>query len=233
MWLFKEILGVSIHYLLVCLIPMSFLHITKVAVVQRNLGEKQVDRLDDKSFLKNCILLQDAKPYIFDNRLLYHVLCLFSKVYTILVVFLPFYIVLYQYTSEDMYILRRTFEVFQGIYGFLSIDVAFLSFAFIEDKKPRMVKPILESQRYSTDYFDAKKSFLRIKNDLSVSKRKKAKLIYQMEQSVGLLVDYECRLMENTKQQDTEKIDQLFRYLLEIEQECILLGLDKDKKGRL
>lgn len=223
MWLSKEILGIFARYLFSCLIPMLFLYFAQFAIIQRNLGEEQASRLDDKSFINNDLLARDAQPYIVDNKLLYSFLRFLSKVYLLTLLLLPVYLHLYLSTSPDMYFLRRVLEVFIGVFGFFNLSVSFLSFAFIEDEKPRMMKPADAKEEYEAEYSKAKEMFLQVKNDESIPARKKLHLLHLMEQNLGLLIDYHCRLAENTKQVDSDELDRLYRCLQHVEQECIAL----------
>lgn len=224
MELTKEILSTSAQYVFASVIPMPFLWIAKFAIVQRNLGEEQDDRLDDKNYLKNFLFHRDAQPYIFDNKLLYGFLRLLSKINIVVILFLPVYLHLYINTSPDAYLLRRVFEIFQGVFGFFNISVSLYSFAFIEDKKPRMIKSADAKEKYEAEYSEAKEMFLQVKNDESIPVRKKLHLLHSMEQNLGLLIDYHCRLAENTKQADSGELDRLFRCLQNVEQECITLN---------
>lgn len=223
MWLSKEMLSTSVQYLFTCLIPMLFVRNARFAIILRNLGEEQASRLDDKSFIKNDLLARDAQPYILDNMLLYSFLRLLSKINILVILFLPVYLHLYKNTSPDVYLLRRAFEIFQGIFCFFNISVSLFSFSFIEDEKPRMMKPADAKEEYEAEYSKAKEMFLQVKNDESIPVRKKLHLLHLMEQNLGLLIDYHCRLAENTKQVDSDELDRLYRCLQHVEQECIAL----------
>lgn len=217
----KMTIGWYIQDILAYMIPAFFLWIPKSMIVEQNLGKKPFERLENRSLIR----LRGHYKFVCDYKTCYQVIRIFKYLCRFFLLGWMINALILSRIYTDTYLFRRAMEIGQGIAGFISIDVASISSAFIIDKKNhREMKKESNEIQYRKDYTWARDAFEKTDNP----KRKK-KLLYQMERNIALLVDYNARMIENGKLDRADVLDQLFPHLEFIEQQFLKLGKIESK----
>lgn len=213
-------IGSYIQTIFCYLIPAFFLWISRDMIVDANFGEKPAERQGDYSLFR----MKGTKRFIYDYRVCYHVLLLIRNICRIFFAGWMLNALLLSRIYEDTYVFRRIMDIGQGVSGFIGIDVALISFYIVDSETTRTMKKEYDEDQYRKEYMRAKDAF----NKTNRPKRKRA-LLYRMEKSIALLIDYNARMIENGKLERADELDQLFPQLERIERQFLKLGNIKSK----
>lgn len=189
-------------------------------IVEQNLGKKPFARLENRSLIR----LRGHRKFIWDYRVCYRVIHIIRNICRMFFWGWMLNALLLSNIYEDTYVFRRAMDIGQGVAGFIAVDAALISVYIIDSKKHREMKRESDEIQYKKAYAHAENAFRKTDHP-----NRRKRLLYQMEQNIALLVDYNARMIENGKLERADELDQLFFRLESIEQQFLKLGKIKSK----